>query len=104
VPAKVDASTQVKGSFKWVEGVISGLPFTAEYNVTFEDESSHSFKIDGYLDQLSVSGVEKNEQAIKMKAGDKCVKVSSEHFEAERLQDSKSKSDVQCACDSFEWS
>jgi len=48
VPLTVSPMTQVKSEVEWTQGVISALPVHVDYSVTFEDDSIHTFKLEGF--------------------------------------------------------
>lgn len=56
VPITVSPQTQVKSQVEWTQGVISALPVHVDYSVTFNDESVHTFKLEGFYDQTASAG------------------------------------------------
>lgn len=69
---EVDPMTQVHGEVEWIEGVISALPVHVDYKVKFDDDSEHTFKLEGFYDQTTSAGYRMGKKEVKLGMDQTC--------------------------------
>lgn len=90
VPISVAPQSQVNSQVEWTQGVISALPVHVDYSVTFNDDSIHTFKLEGFYDQTAAAGYKMNKTEIKLPEGGSCIRVSeSQPSKVENLRQNK---------------
>lgn len=70
VPVKVAPMTKVDGTFSWGAGVISNLPYSATYHLTFTDNSTLEVNFNGDYDGVSTSDFTRKIFETKLTADD----------------------------------
>lgn len=73
----VSPMSQVKTEVEWTEGVISAMPIHVDYSVKFDDNSEHTFKLEGFQDQTTSAGYKLGKKEVQLPEGNVCGKMET---------------------------